>query len=141
MEGRGGDTDEMPVNKRESVLGAAVPQEDGATVDVRHVDAETAVCVLAGELDIETLGSAKRTLRELVREGMRLVVVDLQRIEFCDSSGLNMLLQARMAAEDKSVGLRLAGCSPAVMRVLELTGADTVFSLHPDVDAALAARQ
>ncbi|MEU9077692.1 STAS domain-containing protein [Kitasatospora sp. NPDC004745] len=110
-------------------------------LDVRtwHTDDRAAVCALAGDLDIETLAPARAALDDLLRGHPPLLVVDLGRVDFCDSSGLNLLLQSRMAATTAEVEFRLAAPSATVLRLLELTCADTVFSIHPTLDTALTA--
>ncbi|MFG2818530.1 STAS domain-containing protein [Kitasatospora sp. NPDC048365] len=113
--------------------------EPGLLVRTWHTDTRAAVCTLAGDLDIETLAPAGRALDELVEQHPPLLVVDLRGIDFCDSSGLNLLLQTRLTAAAAQVGFRLAAPSATVQRLLELTCADTVFSLHPSLDEALAA--
>ncbi|MER7846012.1 STAS domain-containing protein [Kitasatospora sp. NPDC096077] len=104
-----------------------------------YTDSRAAVCALAGDLDIETLAPARSTLDRLLAERPPLLVVDLAQVGFCDSSGLNLLLQTRMAAAAADVGFRLAAPSATVQRLLELTCTDSVFSLHPTVEAASAA--
>ncbi|WP_078938475.1 STAS domain-containing protein, partial [Kitasatospora aureofaciens] len=115
---------------------------DAAELDLAvrtwYTDTRAAVCTLAGDLDIETLEPARSALDGLVEQHPPLLVVDLAGVDFCDSSGLNLLLQTRMAAVSADVEFRLAAPSVTVQRLLELTCADTVFSLHPTVGAALA---
>ncbi|MFF4343244.1 STAS domain-containing protein [Kitasatospora sp. NPDC001540] len=108
-------------------------------VDVRRTPSHAAVCVLAGDLDIETLAPAREVLDLLLAERPPVVVVDLGRVDFCDSSGLNLLLQTRMAATDAGVAFHLAALSGSVQHLLELTGAKAVFAIHETVEAALAA--
>jgi len=108
-------------------------------VDVRRTPSRAAVCVLSGDLDIETLAPAREALDLLVAERPRALVVDLGRVDFCDSSGLNLLLQTRMAAVDGGIPFRLAALSGPVQHLLELTGAKAVFAIHETVDAAVAA--
>lgn len=108
-------------------------------VDVRRTPSRAAVCVLSGDLDIETLAPAREALDLLVAERPRALVVDLGRVDFCDSSGLNLLLQTRMAAADEGLSFHLAALSGPVRHLLELTGAKAVFTIHETVDAALAA--
>jgi anti-sigma B factor antagonist len=117
----------------------AFPPRPRATVEVRPAAGGAQVCVLAGDLDIENLTPAAQALAALVAQRPRAVVVDLSGVGFCDSSGLNLLLRTRLAAEEEGVALRLAAVPPTVMRVLELTGAHTVFSLHASVESALTA--
>ncbi|MFE6749781.1 STAS domain-containing protein [Kitasatospora purpeofusca] len=109
------------------------------TARPQPVDDGAAVCVLVGDLDIETLPPAEQALDEALRTRPGVLVVDLEQVGFCDSSGLNLLLKARLSTTAAGAELRLAAASPAVLRLLELTGADTVFQLHPSVADALAA--
>ncbi|MFJ8623517.1 STAS domain-containing protein [Kitasatospora sp. NPDC093550] len=117
----------------------AFPPRAGQAVEVRPGAGGAEVCVLAGDLDIENLAPAARALTALVARRPRAVVVDLSGVGFCDSSGLNLLLKTRLAAEEEGVALHLAAVPPTVMRVLELTGAHAVFSLHASVESALRA--
>lgn len=55
-----------------------------------------------------------------------------------DSTGLNVLLGARLKAEAGGGGVHLAGMQPVVARVFEITGADAVFTVHDSLDKALA---
>ncbi|WP_051709623.1 STAS domain-containing protein [Streptomyces sp. NRRL S-350] len=129
----------MPAQQNATAsLSAPVTAAD-LTVRVRHTEGGATVCGLAGDLDIESLGPARSALEEAVAQRPPLLVVDLEHVGFCDSSGLNMLLKTRMNASAAGLPFRLAAPSAAVARLLSLTGADTVFSLHPSVAAALAA--
>jgi anti-anti-sigma factor len=66
------------------------------------------------------------------------LVVDCSELEFCDSTGLNVLLGARLKAEAEGGAVHLAGMRPPVARVFEITGAEAVFRVHDTLDAALA---
>ena len=66
------------------------------------------------------------------------VVLDVSRVEFLDSSGLGALVAVMKLMPGQR--LELAGPGPVVMKVLTLTKMDKVFVIHPDLDAALAAR-
>ncbi|MGW7244086.1 STAS domain-containing protein [Streptomyces sp. NPDC054804] len=61
------------------------------------------------------------------------VVVDAAGLTFADSTVLNLLLHFHRTAV-----LRVARPAPALARVLELTGADTVLDVRPTVEDALA---
>jgi anti-anti-sigma factor len=106
------------------------------TVDVRHRGA-SAVLSPEGELDHHTADLLREPLDRCVEDGYSRLVVDCAGLEFCDSTGLNVLLGARLKAEASGGGVHLAGMRPAVARVFEITGADAVFTVHPDLDAAL----
>ncbi|WP_051711659.1 STAS domain-containing protein [Streptomyces sp. NRRL S-350] len=122
----------------EIALSASPPRAELA-VRARTAASGAVVCVLVGDLDIETLAPAADALTTLLAQRPSAMVIDLEGVDFCDSSGLNLLLRTRLAAGEQGVALHLAAVSPTVMRVLELTGAQAVFSLHRSVEAALAA--
>lgn len=108
-------------------------------VEVRRTPSNAAVCTLSGDLDIETLEPAREALDQLLAGRPQVLVVDLARVDFCDSSGLNLLLQTRMTAAETELAFRLAALSGPVRHLLELTGAKAVFTIHDTVDAALDA--
>ncbi|MEU0989561.1 MULTISPECIES: STAS domain-containing protein [unclassified Streptomyces] len=92
----------------------------------------------AGELDHHTADLLSVPLDEALAKGRSRLVVDCSELEFCDSTGLNVLLGARLKAEAAGGGVHLAGMLPVVARVLEITGAEAVFTVHDTVEDALA---
>ncbi|MFC9324341.1 STAS domain-containing protein [Kitasatospora sp. NPDC057015] len=107
------------------------------SVETRRT-AGAVVCSLAGELDLDSLGAAREALEAATSAGPPMLVLDLADLRFCDSSGLNLLLQTRLAAEAAELPMRLVALAPQVERVFEITGAGTVFSIHDSVDEAVA---
>ncbi|MEV0161427.1 STAS domain-containing protein [Nonomuraea fuscirosea] len=90
----------------------------------------TAVLSPAGELDLSTMGEFRDGLTHAM-ECIRppLVVVDLQDVPFCDSSGLNTLIWAANTVEAAGGTFSLSGAQPRITRLLRLTGLDKRFSL------------
>ena len=106
-------------------------------VEVREEGA-SAVVTPAGELDHHTADLLREPLDDCLDKGFTRLVVDCSRLEFCDSTGLNVLLGARLRAEAGGGGVHLTGMQPVVARVFEITGADAVFTVHDSLEAALA---
>ncbi|MGY1436144.1 MULTISPECIES: STAS domain-containing protein [Streptomyces] len=106
------------------------------TVDLRHEEG-SAVVTPEGELDHHTAELLREPLERSVDEGYSRLVVDCSRLEFCDSTGLNVLLGARLKAEAEGGAVHLAGMLPVVARVFEITGANAVFTVHDDLASAL----
>ncbi|MYS89757.1 MULTISPECIES: STAS domain-containing protein [Streptomyces] len=106
-------------------------------VEVRE-EGSNAVVTPAGELDHHTADLLREPLEDCLAKGFKRLVIDCARLEFCDSTGLNVLLGARLKAEAAGGGVALAGMQPVVARVFEITGADAVFSVHDTLEAALA---
>ncbi|MFJ6722450.1 MULTISPECIES: STAS domain-containing protein [unclassified Streptomyces] len=100
-------------------------------------DTGATVCRLVGDLDLDTLDPTRSLLEEALHRGAPALVVDLAGVTFCDSSGLNLLLQIRSAAQKAGVTTRLASAPEQVARLLDITGASAVFSIHSSIDEAL----
>ena len=88
---------------------------------------------VAGEIDLYT---APRLHGELVTvlagdEPVRLVV-DMSGVEFCDSTGMNVLLAAHRRAREHGGDLELTAPRPAVRKILQVTGLESVFTVSDD---------
>lgn len=105
-------------------------------VTVRE-EGSRAVVTPAGELDHATAELLREPLEGCLDEGCTQLVVDCSALEFCDSTGLNVLLGVRLKAEALGGAVHLAGMLPAVARVFEITGAEAVFTVHTTLEAAL----
>ncbi len=119
---------------------AATPAPYGLETEVRLTDGGVLVCTLTGDLDLDGAVTAGPALEQAARSGAPLMVVELSRVGFCDSSGLNLLLRIRTEAGEVGTALRLAGAPHQLQRLLEITGADRVFVLEPTLEHALATR-
>ncbi|MFE6866643.1 STAS domain-containing protein [Kitasatospora sp. NPDC057692] len=97
------------------------------------------IVAVGGELDHDSADGLRTVLAGPREDGLARILVDVADLRFCDSTGLNILLQARQDAELAGVRLEVAGPRPAVLRLFAVTGADTVLRIHPDVASALAA--
>nr|WSX48003.1 STAS domain-containing protein [Streptomyces sp. NBC_00974] len=110
-----------------------------STLTITIRDATTGpVLELEGDLDYEQAPRLRQTLESLsLRPGQRLVV-DLSRMQFCDSSGITALLVARNRAVTARADIALAAVPEHTARILRIVGLDQVFPIHPDVDTATA---
>ena len=86
---------------------------------------------IVGDLDHATA----HELRDFVaRTGLRpgqLMVLDLARLEFCDSSGITALIAARNHAVAAGADVALAAVPANTLRVLRIVGLDQVFPSTP----------
>lgn len=126
----------MSTARRQHVLPAqrTVP---AVRITVVDVPGRARVVRLAGEIDSTQRDRLRPALISALQGASRLVIVDLSKVEFCDLTGLNALLWTRRAARAAGAEVVLAGPRPQVMRLLEMSGSDAVFTLRATVDAAL----
>lgn len=85
---------------------------------------------LNGEVDLANAEALEATLQEAMGEGAEQVVVDMRNLSFIDSTGIACLVRL-LHAEDADRLRFVHSSSPAVVRVLKLTGVEE--KLTPEV--------
>jgi len=93
---------------------------------------------VAGEIDVYTAPQLREQLVELVDSGRYDLVIDMERVEFLDSTGLGVLVGGlkRVRAHDGS--LRLVCTQERILKIFRITGLTKVFPIHDSVADAVA---
>jgi anti-sigma B factor antagonist len=95
---------------------------DGTLV-VRSIENDgSRVVAFAGELDLANAGTAESALENSLADGTLPVIVDMRELEFIDSTGIALLVAAIGRNDGETKISFIPSASPAVTRVLELTG-------------------
>jgi anti-anti-sigma factor len=92
-----------------------------------------------GAIDLHVSPEMRASLRAIIDEKPKRLVVDLSRVPYVDSSGIAVLIGAMQSLELEGGVFMLAGAQEAVQMILESARLDQYFRLFPSVDAALAA--
>jgi anti-sigma B factor antagonist len=103
-------------------------------------DSRTPFTVLAvnGEVDVYSAPRLRERLVDLVSQGHRQIVVDLEGVDFLDSTGLGVLVGGLKRLRSHGGDLSLVCTQPRILKVFEITGLTTVFSISSTVDEATA---
>ena len=96
-----------------------------------------AVVSLPAEIDITNADQVREDLLSVLNQRATLLVADLSATTFCDSAGVSALARAFRRAEASQSEMRLVVGTPAMRRVLSLTGVDRLLDIYPRVAAAL----
>ena len=107
----------------------------GFSVDDSH-DKHTVLSV-AGEIDIATAPSLRMHLLDLIEQAKLSLIVDLEAVDFLDSTGLGVLVSALKRVRGYEGDLALVCTRPQVLKVFDITGLSRVFAIHDTVEAAL----
>jgi anti-sigma B factor antagonist len=113
--------------------------EEG-TMNLGLEDAErddTTVLTVRGEVDIYTAPRLRERLIELVGQGKYRIVVDLEAVDFLDSTGLGVLVGGLKRVRSHDGDLSLVCTQSRILKVFEITGLTKVFSIHDSVEAAV----
>ncbi|WP_106403710.1 STAS domain-containing protein [Actinocorallia populi] len=92
-------------------------------LDTRR-DEDRTLVTARGSIDLHSSESLQTHLIGLLDEGDRQIVVDLAAVDFCDSSGLNVLVRAYKHARVTDAALVVTGAQGRVENVLRTTGLD-----------------
>src|SRR3954451_6395122 len=113
-----------------------MPSPFAVTISERGTAVQVA---LEGELDIGTAPRLEDDLRRVEADGPELLVIDLSGLEFMDSTGLRLLINADMRARDAGRRLVLGRANEMVQRVLRLTRLDERLEIVDDPSALASA--
>lgn len=80
------------------------------------------VLVVEGELDLATSPQLTSAALGLAERGARDLVVDARTLTFCDSAGLTAFVRIASRLKESGGQLAIAGPTPIVRRVLDLSG-------------------
>ena len=96
---------------------------------------------VGGEVDVYTAPRLRECLAELADEERYHVVVDMENVEFLDSTALGVLVGGlkRVSAHDGSLGLVCT--SERLLKIFQITGLTKVFPIHDSIEDAVAASE
>lgn len=106
-------------------------------VSTRNLDGVPVVDV-EGDVDMHTSPALLAALSRLTEESRWIIVVNLEKVGFLDSSGVATLVQALKEVRPHGGQIRLAAPKENVLRVFKLSNLTSLFPNFPSVDAAVA---
>ena len=112
-----------------NLTGGEVPQIPAFRVDVEHDRAFVRV-IPVGELDLATVGQVAAEIDRLSGAGFALVVLDLRRTTFVDSTGVHLVLDAQAASSRDGWDFGVIAGPPQVQRTFEIAGMLPHVRLH-----------
>lgn len=107
-------------------------------VNVAPVGDWTVVAV-AGEVDVATAPRLRKEVLAVLGDGHDRVVLDLEAVDFLDSTGLGVLIGVLRRINAVGGDLRVVCSTPHIVDLFTLTGLDRVFDLRSSVADATGA--
>ncbi len=105
------------------------------TVDVSQIDGAIVVAP-EGEVDIATVSVIREALDG--RELDAVLVLDCRRVEFMDTSGLQLLVQLRRRCEESGRTFAVVRGPRAVQRLLDIAGLTPILRMVDTPEEAVA---
>ena len=98
---------------------------EGLTLETQD-EADAAIptkrVIARGDIDLATAPELETHLSGLVSQGFRVIVIDAAGVDFLDSSGIRVLVQASNDLEPNGGKIYIENMSAPVARILEITG-------------------
>ncbi len=113
---------------------------------VEHEAHEDAVVVrVKGDVDSSTVDELRSNLTAALKlaatHPARLVVVDLQSVDFFGSAALNAVLECHDEGKESGTSVRLVADHDNVLRSIQVTELDRIFDIYPTLSDALQRNQ
>ena len=104
-----------------------------------RVEGDRTVVEVGGEIDVYTAPKLREQLVDLVTDGTYHIVVDMENVDFLDSTGLGVLVGGLKRVRSHDGSLRLVCTQERILKIFRITGLTKVFPIHDSVADAVAA--
>ena len=107
------------------------------SLNVRAVEGQPVLDVI-GEVDVYSAPELRERLSELINASSSSLIVNLADVTFLDSTGIGTLVAGLNRAVQFGGTLTLVSDHDRILKLFRITGLDSVFSIRPSIDEALA---
>jgi len=101
-----------------------------------RTDATPPVIAVSGEIDVATAPQLRECLQRVIARGESTIVLDLLGVTFLDSTALGVLVGALKRCREAGGDLHLVVADPRIMKIFEITGLTSVFTIADSLQAA-----
>ncbi len=107
------------------------------SLETRQADGRTIIEV-GGEIDVYTAPKLRDKIGELVSQGNYNLVIDMEHIDFLDSTGLGVLVGGLKKVRAHDGSMQLVCTQERLLKIFRITGLAKVFAIHGSQADALA---
>jgi anti-anti-sigma factor len=97
----------------------------------------TIVRLHAERLDSMNAPELKAEFTLLGSDGVANIILDLEKVQYCDSSGLSSILVGNRLCKNANGLLILTGTQPTVKKLITISQLDSVLNIVPTVSEAI----
>ncbi|PAV30716.1 anti-anti-sigma factor [Virgibacillus profundi] len=85
---------------------------------------------LSGEIDAYTAPKLKEAILPLTKHSGHLVEVNLEEVNYMDSTGLGIFISALKSTKENDSQMKLANLQDRVLRLFKITGLDNIIEIN-----------
>ena len=95
-----------------------------------RTEGDRTIVEVGGEIDVYTAPRLREQLVELVADGKYHLVVDMEKVDFLDSTGLGVLVGALKRVRTHQGSLALVCTEERLLKIFRITGLAKVFPIY-----------
>jgi anti-sigma B factor antagonist len=103
-----------------------------------HAAGDATIIEVSGEIDVYTAPRLREKIISLVDAGRYELIINLEGVEFLDSTGLGVLVGGLKRVRQHDGGIQLVCTQARILRIFRITGLSRVFDIYDTVAEALA---
>lgn len=99
------------------------------------------VLTLRGEIDVYTAPRLRQAIVDVVDGGAQRVVVDMEKVDFLDSTGLGVMVEGLKRIKGRNGDLSIVATQDKILKIFDITGLNKAFAMYRSVDEAVGGEE
>ncbi|MFC1743902.1 STAS domain-containing protein [Candidatus Riflebacteria bacterium] len=106
-------------------------------IEKKQKQDDLTIVKISGNIDMSSCMSLRDVLLDCVKSKVKIILLNLEKVDYMDSSGLATLVEAYQQLLGYGGNLKLAGLKPAVKELIHLAKMDQIFQVFDTVEDAI----
>jgi anti-sigma B factor antagonist len=95
------------------------------------------VLTLRGEIDVYSAPRLRQAIVDVVDGGAQHLVVDMEKVDFLDSTGLGVMVEGLKRIKGREGTLSVVATQDKIVKIFDITGLNKAFAMYRSVDEAV----
>jgi len=98
-------------------------------IELKNIDSTMEIAPV-GEVDIYTSPELKNKAFELIEEKKTNIIINGERLEYIDSTGLGVLMSIYKKIQENNLKFEIINLRPNIYKLFDITGLNKVFNIR-----------
>lgn len=95
-----------------------------------NLNSENIEVMPIGEVDIFTSPELKNKIFDLIEENKQNIVIDGQRLDYIDSTGLGVLMAIYKKLQENNLNIKIVNLKQNIYKLFDITGLNKIFNIQ-----------
>ena len=110
----------------------------GIISNMQEISDKIAVIEAEGDIDFSISQKLKEELLGVINKGKTKLIINLEKVRYIDSSGLEALTATQTKAQGKQGDVYLVCNEPSIKKIFDITGLDEYIKIFETKDKAIS---